>query len=80
MSEISTTSDYVRFDRHTILNAEDLTLILALTSTSNPELENYLFGLFDGYLYDNLLDLAEEHLNAQENEALKKLVSKIKAE
>ena len=51
--------NYRRFDRHEIFTSEDLKAVRdaidALDELDNP-LVNSLYGLYDGYLYDNLAE------------------------
>lgn len=78
MSDLNKTNNHIKFNRHKIFNAEDRVLVLALTGVDDSELEHKLFGLFDGYLYKDLLVLAKNKLNKIEFDNLTKLVSKIK--
>jgi hypothetical protein len=42
------------------------------------DLTNMLYGLYDGYLYDDLLSVARKELNTTEYARVKKVVSVIK--
>jgi hypothetical protein len=42
------------------------------------DLSNMLYGLYDGYLYDDLLSVAQKELNTTEYTRIKKVVSVIK--
>jgi hypothetical protein len=56
-------SGYTRFDRHANMSVETLTeigSILRDVSFNEFELTNQLFGLYDGYLYDELLINAQD--------------------
>ena len=50
--------EYLRFNRHDVFNADDRALVLDIIKKVEPfGLEaNQLYGLFDGYLYVDLLD------------------------
>jgi hypothetical protein len=50
--------NYHNFNRHAIFTSEDRSLVLdVINMVQNRETENMLFGLFDGYLYDELPSL-----------------------
>ncbi len=72
-------ADFLRFDRHEIFNMDDRATVSRCLkySDEHPELENKLFGLYDGYLYRDLLELAKEHLMKPELIVLAELVKKI---
>lgn len=78
MSNSETTPNYTRFDRHKIFDEQDRNLVLHLTCITKSELQNKLPGLFDGYLYNDLLALAKIQLPEEELDYLKKLIAKIK--
>jgi hypothetical protein len=42
------------------------------------DLSNMLYGLYDGYLYDDLLSVAQKELNTTEYTRVKKVVSIVK--
>lgn len=54
---------YIRFDRHTNMSSETRQEILDILKEVNfrtgIDLMNMLYGLFDGYLYDDLLEVAK---------------------
>ena len=53
---------YIRFDRHTNMTSttrgEILDIIKEVDYNTGFDLMNMLYGLFDGYLYDDLLEVA----------------------
>jgi hypothetical protein len=58
-------SSYSRFDRHEYMSSETLGDIMGIIrevrfEDNTFELTNMLYGLFDGYLYDNLIAEADE--------------------
>ena len=56
-------SGYTRFDRHANMNVETLSeigSILREVDFTEFELTNQLYGLYDGYLYDELLVNAQD--------------------
>lgn len=50
-------STYKRFNRHEVFNADDRSLVLDIIKKVEPfgKEANCLFGLFDGYYYDELM-------------------------
>jgi hypothetical protein len=60
---------YSNFNRHENMDSETLTEIMSIikelrfSDESNFNIENKLYGLFDGYLYHDLQILALEHLS-----------------
>ena len=54
---------YIRFDRHTNMSSttrgEILDIIGEVDFNTGFDLMNMLYGLFDGYLYDDLLEVAK---------------------
>ena len=54
-------ANYSRFNRHEIFTSEDRSLVLdVISDVESGKLSNMLFGLFDGYLYDELPSLLEK--------------------
>ena len=50
---------YTRFDRHSCFTSEMRTMTMdIINATENDEFTNMAYGLFDGYLYDDLLPKA----------------------
>jgi hypothetical protein len=53
---------YIKFDRHTNMTSttrgEILDIIKEVDFNTGFDLMNMLYGLFDGYLYDDLLEVA----------------------
>ena len=76
---------YLNFDRHKLFNDGDMLLVGHLivklvTGTKDRDLVNSLNGLFDGYLYDDLMQSAAFHLPTTDLMDLRKLVDKIKSD
>ena len=73
---------YIRFDRHANMNVETLreigNILNKVFIDASFDLSNMLYGLYDGYLYDDLLSVAQEELNTTEYARVKKVVSVIK--
>ena len=48
---------YKRFNRHEVFTMEDTSFVLELISkvVGNHSIKNMLYGLFDGYLYEELM-------------------------
>jgi hypothetical protein len=72
--------NYKRFDRHEIFTSEDLKAVR--DAIENIELVsqlylNALYGLYDGYLYDNLAEDLYQELDLKEFCALLKTIQKI---
>ena len=72
---------YIRFDRHTNMSSETRREILDIIGEVNYntgfDLMNMLYGLFDGYLYDDLLSVTKNADNTLYNR-VKRVVSTIK--
>jgi hypothetical protein len=78
------TLNHVRFDRHKIFNQDDLEMVMTLINDcrmlrhyNGGTTFNQLFGLCDGYLYNDLLTNAKEVLMEVNYGKLEKLVRKI---
>lgn len=73
---------YIRFDRHANMNVETLreigNILNEVFIDASFNLSNMLYGLYDGYLYDDLLSVAQTELNNTEYARVKKVVSVIK--
>ena len=73
---------YIRFDRHANMNVETLreigNILNEVFIEASFNLSNMLYGLYDGYLYDDLLSVAQKELNNTEYARVKKVVSVIK--
>lgn len=73
---------YIRFDRHANMNVETLreigNILNEVFIDASFDLSNMLYGLYDGYLYDDLLSVAQKELNTTEYARVKKVVSVIK--
>ena len=73
---------YIRFDRHANMNVETLreigNIINQAFMDASFDLSNMLYGLYDGYLYNDLLSVAQKELNTTEYTRVKKVVSIVK--
>ena len=73
---------YIRFDRHTNMSSETrqeiLDIIGEVDFNTGFDLMNMLYGLFDGYLYDELLPLVTKHPDQLLYNRVKKVVSTVK--
>ena len=73
---------YIRFDRHANMNVETLreigNILNEVFIDASFDLSNMLYGLYDGYLYDDLLSVAKRQLSNVEYARVKKVVSVIK--
>ena len=73
---------YIRFDRHANMNVETLreigNILNEVFIEASFNLSNMLYGLYDGYLYDDLLSVAQKELSNAEYARVKKVVSIIK--
>ena len=79
-------SGYKRFDRHEVFSMDDTSFVLDCINKTKwdkedgaAELTNMLFGLFDGYYYDEIHKYAYEHLPEQMYEQLNKILKKVDA-
>lgn len=74
-------ANHINFNRHEIFNENDRRVVMdAINNASDKdhrELENSLFGLFDGYLYNDLLDESKAKLDGKIFEKLAILIDKI---
>jgi hypothetical protein len=58
--------DFTRFDRHENMSGETRGKIMNIISEiprGNDELKNSMYGLFDGYLYDDTLEISKNLSN-----------------
>jgi hypothetical protein len=73
---------YVRFDRHAEMSSETRGQIMDLLGNvrfdGGFELTNMIYGLFDGYLYDEILTIGREQLHDVVFTQLESIVSTIK--
>ena len=73
---------YIKFDRHANMSSETrreiLDIIGELDYNTGFDLINMLYGLFDGYLYDDLLPLITKHPDQILYNRVKKVVLTIK--
>ena len=73
---------YIRFDRHSNMSSETrkeiLDIIGEVDYNTGFDLMNMLYGLFDGYLYDELLPLVTKHPDQLLYNRVKKVVLTIK--
>ena len=73
-------STYKRFNRHEVFNADDRSLVLNIIKEVEPfgKEANCLFGLFDGYYYDELMwSIVEVGLPDDMTYNLAKLLNKV---
>lgn len=76
---------YKRFDRHDVFEMSDTSFVLKCINhidkydydNGGAELNNMLFGLFDGYYYDKIHRYAAEHLPIEMFERLEDLLVKV---
>ena len=77
---------YKNFDRHSLFNVGDVTLVgdlrdkVMMSDNTDRDLVNSLCGLFDGYLYDDLMQSAAFQLPTTDLMDLRKLVEKINSD
>lgn len=73
---------YTTFDRHEEMSSETRSEIMELLNNvrfdGGLELTNMIYGLFDGYLYDNILTIGREQLHDVVYTKLESIVSTIK--
>lgn len=73
---------YIRFDRHANMSKDTLREVGNIYNEvfidASFNLTNMLCGLYDGYLYDELLSVAREELDYPLYIRVKKLVSIVK--
>lgn len=48
-------SNYIKFNRHDVFSREDSTLVFNILEEVPLSKSNMVYGLFDGYWYDDLL-------------------------
>lgn len=71
--------NYQRFNRHSIFTSEDRSLVLdAINNVFDRNTENMLFGLFDGYLYNDLVSAIKKDLPVDTFKSMVALIHKIK--
>jgi hypothetical protein len=73
---------HIRFDRHANMSKDTLREVGNIINEAFVDcsfnLTNMLYGLYDGYLYDELLSVAREELNYPLFIRVKKVLSIIK--
>lgn len=73
---------YIRFDRHANMNVETLreigNIINEVFIDASFDLSNMLYGLYDGYLYKDLLPVAKEQLSETNYQRVVDVVKTIK--
>ena len=73
---------YIKFDRHANMTSETrreiMDILKEVDFNTGFDLMNMLYGLFDGYLYDDLLPLVTKHPDQLLYNRVKKVVSVIK--
>jgi len=71
--------NYTRFDRHENMSSETRKEILSLTGESSDfNLTNMLYGLFDGYLYNDILEVGQSEFGESTMERLESVVETVK--
>ena len=80
-----TMSGHLNFDRHAIFSMDDVKLVRQLIdkvmmNDDRDFFQNKLYGLFDGYLYGDLMQIAAFQLPTTDLMDLRKLVDKIKSD
>ena len=69
---------FKNFNRHDLFTIEDHDTVMTVINQVDFLSSNELYGLFDGYLYDGLIEQVEEAGVAREDlRALKELVDRI---
>ena len=72
---------YTKFNRHENMSMETLSeigdIIGEVRWDSSFDLSNMLFGLYDGYMYDELLPIAEKELDSNLSERIKSVLNVI---
>ena len=78
---------YKNFDRHSLFNVVDMRLVRQLIdkvymndNVTDRDFVNKLYGLFDGYLYDDLMQSAAFQLPTTDLMDLRKLVERINSD
>ena len=79
--KIKVMSNYKRFNREEVFEEDDMSLVLDMIGKSPvmSKVGNTLYGLFDGYLYDDLMELMKTNtrIPSYELRPLKSLVERI---
>ena len=71
--------NHVRFDRHENMSSETRTEILSLIGESSEfNLTNMLYGLFGGYLYNEILELGESEFTGENLQKFQNVVETVK--
>jgi hypothetical protein len=70
---------YTNFNRHANMNGDTLNEIMNILTevrfNSGFDIVNMIYGLFDGYLYDELLTRAKEEFDGNTYNRLEKVVN-----
>ena len=74
---------YTNFDRHEHMESETRTEIMKIIRDITEydrvrELENMLYGLFDGYLYNKILTTSKKEVSSEIYERIKNVVKIVK--
>ena len=73
---------YIKFDRHANMTSETrreiMDILKEVDFNTGFDLMNMLYGLFDGYLYDELLPLVTKHPDQLLYNRVKRVVSTVK--
>lgn len=74
-----TTASFKQFNRHEIFESKDMRTVSNVLRyvDFDADFENKMYGLYDGYLYSDLLKLGREHLHGRLYSDLEDLVGKI---
>lgn len=72
--------NYIQFDRHESMISETRKEILSLIGESSEyNLTNMLYGLFDGYLYNDILEVAQSEFGESTMDRLESVVETVKS-
>lgn len=73
---------YTKFDRHANMNGETLSELMDILKDirweTSFQLNNMIYGLFDGYLYDEILATAKLEASSESYKRIKKVVNIVK--
>jgi hypothetical protein len=73
---------YTKFDRHANMNGEILSELMDILKDirweTSFQLNNMIYGLFDGYLYDEILSTAKLEASSESYKRIKKVVNIVK--
>ena len=73
---------YIKFDRHSNMDGETLSEIMDILKDvrweTSFQLNNMIYGLFDGYLYDELVSTAKLETSSENYNRIKNVVNIVK--